>query len=236
MSLTKELERIAQENQADYFGVADLSAPEIQAFIEKSGGQLSDSIVDLLPGAGEMVKEIYKQHCYEATLPLAVAVSGKLASYAQAKGFKSFPLPVGMAGGDPAKFTAVFSEKLAPHLAGLGWIGKSCMLITPDHGPRVVWKTFLTDAPLEPTGAAQESRCGSCKACVEICPAKAYAGRNFVETEGRELRMDPKACKAYSEAMKERGETPVCGLCLYVCPHGRRKAKPSVAAPAELSA
>ncbi len=37
-------------------------------------------------------------------------------------------------------------------MAGLGRIGKSCLLITPEAGPRVHWATVLTDAPMQVTG------------------------------------------------------------------------------------
>ena len=53
---------------------------------------------------------------------------------------------------------AVFSNKLAAHLAGLGWIGKSCLLITPQVGPRVRWVSVLTEAPLALTGGMAEER------------------------------------------------------------------------------
>ena len=82
------------------------------------------------------------------------------------------------------------SQKLAAHLSGLGWIGKSCLLVTPDHGPRVRWVTVLTDAPLRPTGAPLEQRCGECTACVDICPVHALTGKPFSPDELREARFD----------------------------------------------
>jgi epoxyqueuosine reductase QueG len=120
----------------------------------------------------------------------------------------------------------MFSHKMAAHLAGLGWIGKSCLLITPQVGPRVRWVSVLTDAPLEVTGEPMVEQCGSCQECVEICPVQAFTGRPFREEEPREMRYDAGKCDRYFRKMKEKnGDLAICGLCLYVCPHGRTREK-----------
>ncbi|HVO78132.1 MAG TPA: 4Fe-4S double cluster binding domain-containing protein, partial [Methanomassiliicoccales archaeon] len=106
-----------------------------------------------------------------------------------------------------------------------GWIGKSCLLVTPESGPRVRWVSILTNAPLTPTGSPMEQRCGDCHECVDACPVKAFTGRNFVETEPRESRFDARACERYFDQMESEGKVPVCGLCLYSCPHGKKAAK-----------
>ena len=82
-----------------------------------------------------------------------------------------------------------FSHKLAAHLAGLGWIGKSCLLVTLEVGPRVRWASVLTDAPLM-AGEPLEERCGECRGCVEVCPAGAFSGRSFFFDEPRAARFD----------------------------------------------
>lgn len=46
--------------------------------------------------------------------------------------------------------------------AGLGWIGKQTLLITPEYGPRVMLATVLTDAPFKTAKPITESRCGVC--------------------------------------------------------------------------
>lgn len=66
-------------------------------------------------------------------------------------------------------------------------------------------------------------QCGSCRACVDICPVKAFTGRPFIEDEPREERYDARKCEENFKAMKNKGMIDVCGLCLYVCPYGRTK-------------
>ncbi|MEZ5336616.1 MAG: 4Fe-4S double cluster binding domain-containing protein, partial [Methanolobus sp.] len=140
----------------------------------------------------------------------------------QENSYEALPLPASKRI-DDERICAQFSHKLAAHLAGLGWIGKSCLLITPDNGPRVRWITILTDAPLKPTGSKMKSKCGTCNECVNICPVHAFTGRDFAESESREMRYDAKKCGDYFKVMEKKGQIPVCGLCVYVCPHGRKK-------------
>jgi epoxyqueuosine reductase len=116
----------------------------------------------------------------------------------------------------------MFSHKLGAHLAGHGWIGKSCLLVTKEHGPRVRFVSVLTDAPLTPNGGPMGQRCGDCTECVDICPVQAFAGKNFREDEPREKRYDARRCCDYFAAMKAEGKLKVCGMCLYVCPYGRK--------------
>jgi epoxyqueuosine reductase len=122
---------------------------------------------------------------------------------------------------DDERICASFSHKLAANLAGLGWIGKSCLLVTPQAGPAVRWATVLTDAPLEASGGRLEDRCGSCSACVGACPVGAFSGRPFSEGEPREVRYDARACEYYLTRSVE-GEDRVCGMSIYACPHRRR--------------
>jgi len=124
---------------------------------------------------------------------------------------------------DDEHISGIFSQKLGPHLAGLGWIGKSCLLVTLDHGPRVRWVNILTDAPFVSIGAPMEPRCGKCTACVDICPEQAFTGREFREDEPREARFDAAAGDRYFREMEKEKGVAVCGLCLFACPHGKKK-------------
>ena len=109
---------------------------------------------------------------------------------------------------------------MGAHLAGLGWIGKSCMLITPQFGPRVRWATVLTNAPLAATGEAQPEKCAGCTRCIDICPVQAYTGRPFQLGEPRHLRFDVYKCKAYLSKREDTYGASVCSKCLIVCPFG----------------
>ena len=60
--------------------------------------------------------------------------------------------------------------------AGLGWIGKSGLLVTPQYGGAIRLSSLLTDAELDYDEPVVRSRCGTCGLCVEQCPAGALRG------------------------------------------------------------
>lgn len=85
------------------------------------------------------------------------------------------------------------------------------------------WASVLTDAPLTATGQATDEKCGECHQCVDICPAGAFTGKSFQAGGNRNARFDARKCKTYlAEMNKKMGCSVLCGLCVAVCPHGKR--------------
>jgi epoxyqueuosine reductase QueG len=136
-------------------------------------------------------------------------------------GFKAYPIPASQRTGE--KLSSIFSHRLAASLAGLGWIGKSCSLITLSNGPRIRLGTVLTDAPFE-CGRALSSRCGNCTVCFDKCPAKAIKGRVYSLGEPLEKRLDAVACDEYLQAARRSFGKRACGICMAVCPYGLNSA------------
>ncbi len=64
-------------------------------------------------------------------------------------------------------------EKPLAEKAGLGWIGKHTNLINQKAGSWFFLGEIYTDLPLPISNKAPESHCGSCQACVDVCPTKA---------------------------------------------------------------
>lgn len=75
--------------------------------------------------------------------------------------------------GYKAVVTHFVHEKATATLAGLGWIGKQTLCITPQLGPRVRWCAVVTDAVLPYDKPFKEDLCGDCMLCIESCPTKA---------------------------------------------------------------
>lgn len=235
MGPDERLEGLADALGADFFGVADLSLAR-EALLAQGGPAIAEyrravsmgialfhPVVDELPQRAERaVAEGYQHHCYDVINQRLDLIASRLSSVLQRDGYRALPVPASQTV-DDERLCGVFSHKLAAHLAGLGWIGKSCLLVTPEVGPRVRWATVLTDAPLDATGEPTEERCGTCVECVEICPVGAFTGQPFRENESREARYDASKCARYFDRMEEQGDVAVCGLCLYVCPHGRQE-------------
>lgn len=109
--------------------------------------------------------------------------------------------------------------------AGLGWIGKNGLLITPELGPAIRLSSLLTDAPLTAGAPIDRSRCGGCRACVDACPAQALTGALWQAGMAREMIVDVEKCYAKQLEIMERAtgiRTDLCGKCFAVCPYARR--------------
>ena len=235
-----EITAYAKSLGADLFGVADLSPA--RDLILRQGGQhvagysravslgirLLDDVVDQLINHEDLVTISSYRGIYGAVNTALDRAAFLVSKRIQDTGFRSYFVPASSMLNN-GKLEGTFSHKVAANLAGLGWVGKSCLLITPEFGPRVRLATVLTDAPLE-VGKPLPNRCGSCTKCIDICPAKAFTGRPFSQSEPRDARFKAALCDEYTEK-----RTPIygdinCGLCVHVCPHGdkrRKKKKPS---------
>jgi epoxyqueuosine reductase len=237
MDIGEVIKSYAESQGVDYFGIADLTGAR-NVILEQGGEEIArypigitmgiallDPIVELLPGReknGGCIQ--YRHYSYDVVNTLLDQIALQVANTLQRAGYKAFPVAASRRI-DDLRICGPFSHKLAAHLAGLGWIGRSCLLVTPDRGPRVRWVTVLTDAPLIPTGPPMESRCGECQECVTTCPVQAFTGRVFDENEPREARFDASACDRFFREEEKRTGVAVCGMCLWVCPFGRLKKK-----------
>jgi epoxyqueuosine reductase QueG len=63
----------------------------------------------------------------------------------------------------------------------------------------------------------------ACEQCVEACPPRAFTGKAFRVGEHRDVRFAAWKCSGYLAEMKAKmGCRVLCGLCVSVCPHGKR--------------
>lgn len=113
--------------------------------------------------------------------------------------------------------------------AGMGWLGKSTMLLVPGAGPWVLLGAVATTLALEPDAPLRKS-CGNCTRCIVACPTQA------LDADGTML--DARRCISY-HTIENRGPIPRelrplfgdwvfgCDACLDVCPPGRQAGAPA---------
>jgi epoxyqueuosine reductase len=129
------------------------------------------------------------------------SAAARLARFIEARGFKALPFaPTGMR----YKFgnRADFSHRHAALAAGLGEIGFSGLVLTPEFGPRQRLVSIITDAPLESSPMYEGPklcRPDSCKrACIKACPTKAMTGEVSFTMDGHTIehaRLHTVRCK-----------------------------------------
>lgn len=115
--------------------------------------------------------------------------------------------------------TAPFSHKMAATRAGLAWIGKCALAITPQFGPALRFATVLTDAELPVGVPIEASQCGDCDACVAICPGNAPSGAHWDATMHRDDFFDAQACRDTTRKYHLEMGHHICGMCIAACPY-----------------
>ena len=124
-------------------------------------------------------------------------------------------------------------DRAAAARAGVGWLGKNTNLLVPAVGSRVLLSEIVTAAPLEPDEPLKKT-CGSCDACMRICPTGALIAPGV---------LDNRKCISYW-TIEHHGVIPRpmreligdwifgCDLCQDVCPVNGSSQPASPDAPA----
>jgi epoxyqueuosine reductase len=155
---------------------------------------------------------------------------GAISVYAQGEDYHEIIKPrlkaiarwlVANAGGDVKVFvdTAALMEKPLAAAAGLGWQGKHTNLVSRERGSWLFLGAIMTTLDLPPD-AREDDHCGSCRACLDICPTAAFPAP---------YRLDARRCISYL-TIEHKGPIPRelrplmgnriygCDDCLAACP------------------
>jgi len=212
----QELKKIALEEGADLFGVADIGkiknkfmlSQDLLKKLDKAvclGVRLSESILAQIKDAPT---KIYFHHYRTVNSALDQAAL-KINNHIQRKGYLSLPIPASQII-DWENQKAHLSHKEIGRLAGLGWVGRNNLLVNARLGSQFRIVTILTDMPLKTDKPTKED-CGKCRLCVRICPAGAIK-------ENPE-DFDHQACfEKLKEFQKQRlVDQYICGVCVKAC-------------------
>ena len=152
----------------------------------------------------------------------------RTANVLESAGYSSLPVPASQTI-DRENHRGALSHKAVGRMAGLGWQGKSLLLVNPRFGPRIRLATVLTDAPLPPDSPI-ENGCSDCMSCRDACPAGAIKGVATRDHYGsREEAVDLQRCvHQLVEFMRLPGITEaICGVCIRACPYGQQPPHPT---------
>lgn len=108
--------------------------------------------------------------------------------------------------------TAPVLERYWAWRTGLGWRGRNTQIVSPDLGSYFFIGTLLLCRPADAYDAPQKARCGTCRRCVDACPAGALSADG---------RLDARRCLSYL-TIEHRGPLPPeagkqMGRCIYGC-------------------
>jgi len=134
--------------------------------------------------------------------------------------------------------TGPLLEKPIAEAAGIGWQGKSTILVEPKKGTWSLLGNIITTLDL-PADEPGKDRCGSCTRCIDVCPTQAITAP---------YQLDARKCISYL-TIEHDGPIPVeyreaigdrlfgCDECLDVCPWNKWAVptKEAKFAPRELS-
>ena len=136
--------------------------------------------------------------------------------------FKSIPISIPIENNNQLDNLNQFPHKTAATRSGLGWIGKSALLITPEFGPRIKLCTILTNADFIKAIPINDNKCVNCTLCVNICPCSAIKNVSWNIGIKRDQLVDVYRCNEYRlKFITTIGRKHSCGLCIKVCKFGR---------------
>ncbi len=206
---------------ASLVGVADVKAikPTFASLSEKTLESLDYGISVSIRLSDRVVEDIedgptplYFFH-YQRMNILLDEIALKVTSVIQDQNYDALPIPASQVI-DWENQKGHVSHKHIACQAGLGWIGRNNLLVTPAYGARVRLVSVLTNMPLTPDRPLRED-CGECDLCIPACPVQAI--------KEQQKDFDHRGCyeklKAFTKERRIRHQ--ICGICIKACPGNR---------------
>ena len=224
-SWNTEIERILRDNGAGLVGFANVSElPQAMT------GGLPRAISIGVPLDPTIVREIAGGPTpryfaeYNRINALLTRLSEAVADMLIHTGRRANPVLATTDHFNPVTLSMPVQHKTVATRAGLGWIGKSALLVTKEYGPAVRLGSVLTDADVETGVPVNASHCGTCRNCVDRCPAQAIVGDNWQPSTSREAIYDAPTCRMTAMRLSAQAgfEATICGVCINACPWTQR--------------
>jgi epoxyqueuosine reductase QueG len=220
MNLQKEIQTELKSRGADFVHFADISALPVQQNKNLPAAILivkilsKEYLAEITANPNyvqEKVKtKIVQTDEFERSEKLTDSLADFTAGFLAKKGFAAYSQSEKNIA-DSGFYDFKNNRTPLPHktialIAGLGWIGKHNLLVTPAFGSALSMCTVLTDAPLKTVAYPHpKSKCENCRVCRNVCTCGAILGKNWEPGLDREEIIDVTQCTT-------------CLKCLVFCP------------------
>jgi epoxyqueuosine reductase len=225
LDIRKHIESAAKSCGVSKVGYAPLNGIPTRGDILLRGQGMSHAVSMIMEISSAAAYERSKHDSfYEAVVEgreLMDKAAEAVALVLRGRGYRALPV-ISTYSMDQKAIVGQISHKAVAHQAGLGWIGRNQLLVTPEFGPRIRLMTVITDAELDEGPGPLPNRCGTCRACIDGCPLRALHYSEFIDhTEDRAKVFDFMKCHRQEKAWLERPVPKFCALCISNCPWGR---------------
>jgi epoxyqueuosine reductase QueG len=211
------LKRFVLAEGGSLYGVAKTAAAEkwihflsskIQKDLDRAisiGFHLSDRVLEDIEGGPT---KLYFFH-YQRVNIFLDELGLKVTNFIQSRGREALPIPASQVV-DWEHQRAHVSHKHVGVQAGLGWIGRNNLLVSPSFGSRQRLITVLTNMPLR-TDEPMPWGCGECRACLSFCPSQSI--------KENPAEFDHVGCYHQIKALVKAANISqnICGLCVKAC-------------------
>ncbi len=212
-----EIDAFCRNREIAIYGVAELAKMKTDDFLLPPetlkrlpfalclGMRLSHEVLACLTDHPDLLYEHHYRQLNFALDRVALELTNRLQNW----GYNALPIPASQIV-DWQNQRGHLSHKRVAIAAGLGWLGRNNLLVTPDYGAALRLVTVLTDLPMEP-GAPLKQDCGTCQRCISACPA------NAIKEKPEDF--DHQACfEKLKEFQQKRFVNQfICGLCVRAC-------------------
>lgn len=230
---TEELKRLSLGRGADAVGVADLAPFKSRGFKTHPNGLLrpfsaavSIAIAvekNTILGIGDRPTPQYADQ-YRQINGRLDSITAFIRDWIRERGYDAVDIPASFKVG--GELMGNVSHKAVARMAGIGWQGKSLLIVNERFGPAIRLSSVLTDMPLE-TDRPVRNRCGNCKKCATACPAGAIKNIPAEADGGYNDRSDAiNLMRCYERTLENKGlqgiGASICGVCIKACPYFNR--------------
>lgn len=204
---TENLRKLIERLEIDIYGIADM-----RLLKEMKTGIPTDleKIVNIFPYAivlGAQYGKLGKKASGGKTALFLEEAAFSIMEYLEDKGYRQLIIHTEDEF-DPINRLGFISLKILAKAAGLGWQGRSLLIISPEYGPLHRLIAILTDLPFQVNHIIKND-CGDCRKCIEACPQSALTFVKFSDHPlNREDVLDIRKC------LGDDG----CLVCLLACP------------------